>query len=194
MSTKSKRPPIRGPSLYTAIFAALTGRALTTFRAGFALNIISCTVERVRHPCRALVAGLLDDDELGKARDDEHAVLLQLFVADFGQRLHHALDVLLRQFTELRNLFNQLRLRHLGLHLRLLLVIREFGRYFRNRWQNSSPGGFTQLCRQVARHELRQRFLLGLGELQPELAAPPQHVVGGAAPIRASSDSAPRRR
>src|SRR5438046_5074946 len=48
-----------GPfNIHTASFAALTGRALTIFRAGLALNIIGLPV-RGFVPARALVGGLL---------------------------------------------------------------------------------------------------------------------------------------
>src|SRR6266851_6964784 len=43
---------------HTASFAALTGRALTIFRAGLALNIIGCPLKGFV-PSRALVAGFL---------------------------------------------------------------------------------------------------------------------------------------
>src|SRR6266567_3768624 len=43
---------------HTASFAALTGRALTIFRAGLALNIIGCPLKGFV-PARALVAGFL---------------------------------------------------------------------------------------------------------------------------------------
>src|SRR5207253_7784437 len=42
--------------------------------------------------------GLLDDDELGEAGNEEHAVLLQLLVADVDERVHHALDFFLGNF------------------------------------------------------------------------------------------------
>src|SRR5437764_1338587 len=48
--------PIQGN--HTASFAALTGRALTIFRAGLALNIISSPLKGLM-PLRALVAGFL---------------------------------------------------------------------------------------------------------------------------------------
>src|ERR1700739_1278169 len=44
--------------IHTASFAALTGRALTIFRAGLALNIIGSPVNGFV-PARALVAGFL---------------------------------------------------------------------------------------------------------------------------------------
>src|SRR5450759_5396627 len=51
--------PRRRPyNTYTASFAALTGRALTIFRAGLALNIIGPPVNGFV-PWRALVAGFL---------------------------------------------------------------------------------------------------------------------------------------
>src|SRR6476646_2138192 len=53
---KNKGP--EGPLHYTASVAALTGRALTIFRAGFALNIIGSPVKGFV-PLRALVAGFL---------------------------------------------------------------------------------------------------------------------------------------
>ena len=53
--TPCKRPP-KGPfNTHTASFAALTGRALTIFRAGLALNVIASPVNGLV-PCRALVA------------------------------------------------------------------------------------------------------------------------------------------
>ena len=65
---KQERPPSLGAFLFqtarsgetrqTASFAALTGRARTIFRAGFALNIISSPVKGLV-PLRALVAGFL---------------------------------------------------------------------------------------------------------------------------------------
>src|SRR6185369_4142031 len=61
--------------------------------------------------------GLLDHDELGEAGDEEHPVLLQLLVADVNERIHHALDFLLRNFGGRSDLFDQLRLRHLGSHV-----------------------------------------------------------------------------
>ena len=51
--------PRKGPfDIYTASFAALTGRALTIFRAGLALNIIGSPLNGLV-PARALVAGFL---------------------------------------------------------------------------------------------------------------------------------------
>jgi len=46
------------PNIHTASFAALTGRALTVFRAGLALNIIRCPLKGFV-AARALVAGFL---------------------------------------------------------------------------------------------------------------------------------------
>src|SRR3954451_16112790 len=60
--------------------------------------------------------GLLDDHELGEARHQEQAVLLELLVTDVGQRLHDALDVTLGKLGGGRDLFDQLRFRHLGGH------------------------------------------------------------------------------
>src|SRR6185295_19389103 len=50
---------------YTAILAALTGRARTTLRAGFALNIISSPLNGLI-PFRALVAAFLMTTNLAK--------------------------------------------------------------------------------------------------------------------------------
>ena len=58
---KKAEAPFRTPatlSYHTASFAALTGRALTIFRAGLALNIIGSLVKGLV-PLRALVAGFL---------------------------------------------------------------------------------------------------------------------------------------
>src|ERR1700716_3491042 len=65
----------------------------------------------------SLGRGLLDHDELREAGDEEHPVLLQLLVTDVNQRFHHALDLFLRNFGGGRDLFDQLRLRHLGSHV-----------------------------------------------------------------------------
>src|ERR1700704_3263041 len=55
---KCKRP-LKGPfAIHTASFAAFTGRALTIFRAGLALNIIGSPLNGLV-PARALVAGFL---------------------------------------------------------------------------------------------------------------------------------------
>src|SRR6266704_4352676 len=59
---------------------------------------------------------LLDNHEFGESRNQEHAGLLELLVADRRQRLQHALDVLLCQFTFSGDLLDQLRLRHLVCH------------------------------------------------------------------------------
>src|SRR6218665_445063 len=48
---------------------------------------------------------LLDDDELGEARHQEQAALLELLVADIGQRLHDVLDVTLGKLGGGRDLF-----------------------------------------------------------------------------------------
>src|SRR3954451_18397334 len=65
----------------------------------------------------SLGRGLLDHDELGEAGDEEYPVLLQLLMANVNERLHHALDFLLRNFGGRSDLFDQLRLRHLGSHV-----------------------------------------------------------------------------
>ena len=54
------RRPIRGKrhSHHTASFAAFTGRALTIFRAGLALNTVGSLVNGLM-PSRSLVAGFL---------------------------------------------------------------------------------------------------------------------------------------
>src|ERR1700733_9222182 len=55
----SCKRPREGPfDIYTASFAALTGRALTIFRAGLALNVIGSPLNGLV-PARALVAGFL---------------------------------------------------------------------------------------------------------------------------------------
>src|SRR6202022_4325440 len=58
---------MRGPIAkhHTASFAALTGRALTIFRAGLALNIIGSPLNGLV-PLRALVAGFLITTNLAK--------------------------------------------------------------------------------------------------------------------------------
>src|SRR5437016_464838 len=65
VSTQAKGPQLGGLRLYTAILAALTGRALTTFRAGLALNIISSPLNGLT-PFRALVAAFLMTTNLAK--------------------------------------------------------------------------------------------------------------------------------
>src|SRR5258708_147372 len=57
-----------------------------------------------------LRGGLLDDDELREARQQEDAVLLELLVTDVAKRLENALDVLLGQLVGVlfRQLLNQL--------------------------------------------------------------------------------------
>src|SRR5438552_10870798 len=64
----------------------------------------------------SLGRGLLDHDELREAGDEEYPVLLELLVADVNERFHYALDLFLRNFGGGRDLFDQLRLRHLGSH------------------------------------------------------------------------------
>src|SRR5262245_21076830 len=59
---------------------------------------------------------LLDHDELRKARDQEETALLELLVADVDETVHHVLDVTLGEFGGGRDLFDQLRLRHLVGH------------------------------------------------------------------------------
>src|SRR5207248_892749 len=60
--------------------------------------------------------GLLDHDELRKARHKEYAALLELLVSDVDERVHHVLDVALGKFGGGRDLLDQLRLRQLGSH------------------------------------------------------------------------------
>src|SRR5207247_6915342 len=48
----------RQPAAYTASFAAFTGRALTIFRAGLALNTVGSFVNGLM-PARSFVAGFL---------------------------------------------------------------------------------------------------------------------------------------
>src|SRR5258708_24501546 len=78
----------------TASLAALTGRALMIFRAGFALNIVGSLVNGLM-PFRAFVR-LLDDNEFSKSGDEEGPRFLEFFVAYFGKRLDDALDFLPR--------------------------------------------------------------------------------------------------
>jgi hypothetical protein len=65
-------------------------------------------------PC--LGRGLLHHDELGKARNEKNAILLELFMTDVGHRLHDVLHVPLGKFSSGRNFFDQLRFGHLGGH------------------------------------------------------------------------------
>ena len=69
---QKQKAPAWGPSLtpsssctYTAILAALTGRALTTFRAGLALKVISSPLNGLT-PFRSLVAAFLMTTNLAK--------------------------------------------------------------------------------------------------------------------------------
>src|SRR5215471_3729442 len=75
--------------------------------------------ERV-DPLALLRGRLLDDDELGEPRQHEQAVLLQLLVADGGQRLEDARDVLPRQLVlvSVRDSLDDLRLRQNLRHCR----------------------------------------------------------------------------
>ena len=59
---------------------------------------------------------LLDHDELREARHQEEAVLLEFLVTDIHETIHHVLDVTLGKLGGGRDLFDQLRLRHLGGH------------------------------------------------------------------------------
>src|SRR5260370_16159206 len=93
----------------TASLAAFTGRALTIFRAGFALNIVGSFVNGLM-PFR----GLLDDDEFGESGHKESSRLLEFLVADFRERLDDALDVLSRHLGRMliSDFLNEFRLRH----------------------------------------------------------------------------------
>src|SRR5882672_546780 len=55
---ETQKAPAGPFDIYTASFAALTGRALTIFRAGFALKVIGSPLKGFT-PLRALVAAFL---------------------------------------------------------------------------------------------------------------------------------------
>src|SRR6266436_9021103 len=76
----------------TASLAAFTGRALTIFRAGFALNIVGSFVNGLM-PFRALVAGFLMTTNLANPGTKKAPAFLEFFVAYFGERLDDTLDV-----------------------------------------------------------------------------------------------------
>src|SRR5665647_761024 len=71
-----------------------------------------------------LGGGLLNDDELCKARNQKDAGLLELFIANGRERLHDALNIFLCQLVRMlcSNFLNQLRLRHQLWHLCLLPI------------------------------------------------------------------------
>src|SRR3981189_219794 len=66
LTVRPESSKLSGPhNTFTASFAALTGRALTIFRAGLALNIIGSPLNGFV-PWRALVAGFLTTTNLAK--------------------------------------------------------------------------------------------------------------------------------
>jgi hypothetical protein len=84
----------------------LTGLALTIFRAGLALNIISSPVNGLV-PFLALVAGFLMTT-LCKTWNEKDPVFLQLLVTDISQSIHDVLYVALGKLSGGRDLVNQL--------------------------------------------------------------------------------------
>jgi hypothetical protein len=105
------------PAAYTASFAAFTGRALTIFRAGFALNTVGSFVNGLM-PFRSLVAGFLTTtNEFRKARYKKNASLFEFFVAHGYHAFEDCLHVFLAQLGVFSDLLNQLRFGHLRWHV-----------------------------------------------------------------------------
>ena len=73
------------------------------------------------HALARLCRRLLDNEELGKARQNEHAVLLELLVAELAKRLQNALDIFAREVLGVRldEFLNELRLSHQVRHVSL---------------------------------------------------------------------------
>jgi hypothetical protein len=71
----------------------------------------------------SLCGRLLDDNQFGEAGHKERSRFLEFFVAYFGERLDHALDVLSRNVVRmlLSNFLNEFRLRHQLRHVFSLL-------------------------------------------------------------------------
>jgi hypothetical protein len=87
-----------GVSIFqTASFAALTGRALTIFRAGLALNTVGSLVKGLM-PARSAVAAFLMTTNLAKPGTTKAPFFfISLLVAHFSQRLDNALHVFATQ-------------------------------------------------------------------------------------------------
>jgi hypothetical protein len=72
------------PSYATASLTAFTGRALITFLAGLALNIVGSFVNGLM-PFRAFVAGFLTTTNLANPGHKEGSRFLEFFVAHVGK-------------------------------------------------------------------------------------------------------------
>ena len=76
----------------SASLAALTGRALMTLRAGFALKMVGSFVNGLM-PFRAFVAAFLMTTNFTKPGTDKRARSLELLVPKRCERLHDCLDI-----------------------------------------------------------------------------------------------------
>src|SRR6188768_983641 len=87
-----------GEGFLQSVLGGLHRAGLQHLAGGLRLEGHRLLGERV-DPLALLGGGLLDDDELGKARQNKQAVLLQLLVTDGRQRHEDAGDVLARQLV-----------------------------------------------------------------------------------------------
>src|SRR6187431_2960111 len=85
-------PPRERGYFLECVFGGLDRASLEHLTGRLRLEDRRLLGERV-DPLPLLGGRLLDDDELGEARNQERSVLLELFVPDRGQRLEDPLDV-----------------------------------------------------------------------------------------------------
>ena len=83
MMTEGSDVPI-GAKAHTVSFAAFTGRALTIFLAGLALNTVGSFVNGLM-PWRSLVAGFLMTTNFAKPGNRKAPFLLLFLVTNRGQ-------------------------------------------------------------------------------------------------------------
>src|SRR5664280_3180204 len=122
----TKQRPLRGPcntSESHRVFCCLHGTCPDDLPSRSSLEFHRLLSEGINAFARH-GGGLLNDDELCKARNQKGTGLLEFFIANDRERFHDALNVFLCQLVRMlrSNFLNQLRLRHQLWHLCLLPI------------------------------------------------------------------------